>query len=92
MRYCIKGEKLTDSKACSPCEENTYSFVDYNTKDSFEKKTFCENCPSGAKCKGGYKMGPEQHYWRYGVNSNNFRKCWNDEACLGKCLFDWFKN
>ena len=92
VRFCVRGEKLTDDKSCELCTEQTYSFVDYPTKESFKEKTICQPCASEATCLDGYKVGPNPGYWRFDLESPNLIPCWNDEACLGReinIIFLW---
>jgi hypothetical protein len=72
-RQCIIGEEII-SKSCNICASGTYSLDPLNS---------CVDCPSQAYCYGNYSMVPRSGYWRSGVNSDNFYKCPNKDACLG---------
>lgn len=42
----------------------------------------CLECPENAKCEGGFKIIPNDGYWRSDINSNSIYECFNPDSCI----------
>eukprot|EP00347_Sterkiella_histriomuscorum_P022266 403331092 len=80
LRSCIEGEEFQVSGKCKQCEA-----PDYYSLQLVDKITPCKECQkTKSYCEGGNLIYPKAGYWRNSNESDNFFKCRNDEACLGK--------
>lgn len=71
---------MLPSGKCQTCEKGTYLLYAPITS------TLCKECLSSEKavCEGGNNLYPQPGYWRSSIYSEDFIRCRNDEACLGK--------
>ncbi len=67
---------MTVDLRCSICKEGTFLL---NTTDIPQS---CQKCPKNANCFGLNIIAPTKGHWRSSLNSTNFLKCPNEEACL----------
>ncbi|TNV88194.1 hypothetical protein FGO68_gene1286 [Halteria grandinella] len=79
IRPCLIGEAMLSSGKCVLCEEGTYLI------QATSEPTFCKKCPiQEAECLGGSTIFPQAGYWRSSNYSDQFIKCLNPIACVGK--------
>ncbi|TNV87911.1 hypothetical protein FGO68_gene12525 [Halteria grandinella] len=72
---------MLSSGKCEQCEEGTYLL-----QAPFQPG-FCKKCPSlEAECIGGSIVYPLPGYWRSSNESEDFIKCLNPGACIGRGL------
>ncbi|TNV88127.1 hypothetical protein FGO68_gene3291 [Halteria grandinella] len=80
LRGCLAGEELLESGKCHKCDKGTYLIT------APTNIQICKECPSNevAECLGGDSIYPLPGFWRSTNTSENFLKCRNDLACIGR--------
>ena len=73
LRDCVYGEQKS-ATSCTLCSSGSYLI---------EPSSSCNDCISGAQCKGGAKLLPLYGYWKSFNYSEVLYKCPLEEACLG---------
>lgn len=73
LRECSYGEQIS-KKQCVFCSQLKYLI---------EPSESCLDCPTGAKCLGGYLELPTQGYWKLDRYSSEIYQCPYADSCLG---------
>eukprot|EP01016_Furgasonia_blochmanni_P025084 TRINITY_DN27059_c0_g1_i1.p1 TRINITY_DN27059_c0_g1~~TRINITY_DN27059_c0_g1_i1.p1 ORF type:complete len:601 (+),score=62.95 TRINITY_DN27059_c0_g1_i1:662-2464(+) len=74
FRPCIEGEEPINDRLCFGCPKNKYSLTNFSV---------CSPCNQEVMiCQGGNRIAPNNSYWRYSEETDNFLKCPIPASCL----------